>query len=167
MTEKKKKTIEKKDKQPEQKLLPFNPLMGSPVITPEGEVEQKVEMINEIETLAAINKQHLAVKRQQAELIVDNKKLDTAIKTADSIDKIIEVVAKADVLERVADNIETPYDMNQMAQAAERLSNTLNLLMKPNVMDEFGNKKRHKINFMFKSNGPVQVAAQVHVSDDD
>lgn len=173
MTEKKKKTTKKEDNKAiegeiiENELLPFNPLIENPTISVEEEVERKVEMIEDIETLAAINKQHLAAKRQQAELIVDNKKLDTAIKTVDTVDKIIESVAQADVLERVTENINTPQDMKYMTEAAERLTKTLKNLMNPNVADEFGNRKHHKINFMFKSDGPVQVAAQVHVSDDD
>ncbi len=44
-------------------------------------------MITEIESLAQINKQQLAVKRQQVELEVDNKKLDTAKKQSEQLKK--------------------------------------------------------------------------------
>lgn len=44
-------------------LLPVNPLLHSPVITVNDENEQKIEIINEIESLATINKQQLAVRR--------------------------------------------------------------------------------------------------------
>jgi DNA repair exonuclease SbcCD ATPase subunit len=130
------------------------------------EIEQKVEAINEIESLAEINKQQLAVRRARVELEVDNKKLDTAKKAIDNIEKIIDAVSSAEVLERVTKNIKTPMDMKMMAEAAERLTNTLNNLMKPGVADEFGNKKKHKINFMFKSSGPVQAAIQIDNSED-
>lgn len=138
-------------------LLSYNPLMTSPSISINDETEQKVQMINEIETLADINKQQLMAKRQQAELLVDNKKLDTAIKTIDAVDKIINAVIEEDVLVRVTENIKTPMDLKMMAEAAERLTGTLKNLMNPNVADEFGNRKHHKINMMFKGQGAVQI----------
>lgn len=148
-----------------EELLPFNPLLGIQSISVNDETEQKIEMINEIESLADINKQHLAVKKQQTELLVDNKKYDTALKTIDTIDKIINAVADEDVLERVKQNINTPQDLKYMAEATDKLTSTLKNLMNPNVADEFGGKKKHKINFMFKSNGPVQAAVQVETDD--
>lgn len=150
----------------QKELLPVNPLLEDPAIDPNDEIEMKVQAIHEIESLAELNKQQLMVKRQQVELEVDNKKLDTAKKTVTTLEKIIDSVANEEVLERVAKNIKTPQDMKYMAEAAEKLSHTLKGLMNPNVADEFGNKKRHKINFMFKSNGPVQAAVQVDTSDD-
>ena len=150
----------------EETLLPVNPLMQSPVISPTDETGMKVAAINEIETLAELNKQQLMIKRQKVELEVDNKKLDTAKKTVATLEKIIDSVSKEDVLERVANNIKTPQDMKYMAEAAEKLSHTLKGLMNPNVADELGNKKKQKINFMFKSSGTVQGAIQIDNSDD-
>jgi hypothetical protein len=147
-----------------------NPLAGADTqaleISPSQELEQKVELINDIESLTTLNKQALSVKRQQIEMQVEEKKLDTAKKTADSIEKIINAVGSADVLEKVTKNIKTPMDMKMMAEAAERLTNTLKNLMNPNMLDGMGTKKHQKINFMFKSSGPVEVAAQVDASDD-
>ena len=171
---KKKTTTKKADKEKaidakiieETTLLPENPLMASRVMSPNDELETKVALVNEIESIATLNKQQLMVKRQQVELEVDNKKLDTALKTISTVDKIIESVANEQVLERVAKNIKTPQDMKYMAEAAEKLTGTLRNLMNPNVMDEFGNKKRTKINFMFKSSGAVQAAVQVDTSND-
>ena len=147
-------------------LLPVNPLLQSPVITVNDETEQKIDMINEIESLATINKQRLAVRRERVELEVDNKKLDTAKKTIGAIEKIIDSVLNEDTLERVTKSIETPMDMKFMAEAAERLTNTLKNLMNRNSVDEFGTKKKQKINFMFKSTGTVQGAIQIDNSDD-
>ncbi len=169
-TYKKKNTAKPVEVLDKQGLLPVNPLLQpnqhQSVITVNDEIEQKVELVNEIESLAEINKQALMARRQRVELEVENKKLDAAKKTIDSIDKIINAVADEEVLERVAKKIQTPTDMNMMAQAAERLSNTLRNLMNPNMLDGMGTKKRQKINFMFKSSGPVQAAVQVDTSDD-
>jgi hypothetical protein len=130
------------------------------------EVEEKVQLISEIESLAEINKQALAARRQTVEIEVEGKKLETAMKTIDSIDKIISAVSSEEVLERVIKKIKTPMDMKMMAEAAERLTNTLKNLMNPNTLDGYGTKKKQKINFMFKSNGPIQAAVQIDNSDD-
>ena len=138
------------------------------VISPSQETEQKIEIINNIESLTELAKQELSAKRQKIELQVENKKLDTAKKTIDSIEKIINAVSDTEVLERVTKNIRTPMDMKMMAEAAERLTSTLKGLMNSNMADDMGNKKRQKINFMFKSNGSsIQGAIQVDNSNDD
>jgi len=136
------------------------------MISPRQELEQKIDMLTEIDSIATITKQQLSIRRQRVELEVENKKLDTAKKTIDNIEKIIDAVSSAEVLERVTKNINTALDMKLMAEAAERLTNTLRGLMNSNVLDDMGTKKRQKINFMFKSSGPVQVAAQIDTSDD-
>ncbi len=135
-------------------------------ISPTQELGQKIDMINEIESLTILAKQQLSAKRQQIELEVETKKLEAANKTIDNIQKIIEAVSKTEVLERVTKSINTPLDMKLMAEAAERLTNTLRGLMNPNVLDDMGTKKKLKINLMFKSSGPVQGAVQVATSDD-
>lgn len=151
---------------PATELLPVNPLLQPPVITVNDETETKVQIIEEIESLAQLNKQQLEVKRQQIELEVDNKKLDTAKKTVRAVERIIDAVLSENTLERVSANIKTPMDMKFMADAAEKLSVTLKNLMNRNSIDELGTKKKQKINFMFKSSGAVQGVIQVDNSDD-
>ena len=147
-----------------------NPLLAEMsndlIVSPGQELDHKINMLNEIDSIATITKQQLGIRRQRVELEVENKKLDTATKTIDSIEKIIDAVSDATVLKEVTNNIKTPLDMKLMAEAAERLTNTLKGLMNSNVADELVNKKRTKINFMFKSSGPVQGAIQIDNSDD-
>jgi len=163
-TKSKAKTEEKKE------LLPYNPLLAMnqqpQPITVVEETEKKVEIISEIESLAEITKQQLSMRRQRVELEVENKKLDVAKTTIDNIEKIINAVSDAKVLEEVTKNIKKPLDMKLMAEAAEKLTNTLKQLMNPNVLDEIGTKKKQKINFLFKSSGHVQAAIQVDASND-
>ena len=136
------------------------------IISPGMELEQKIDMLTEIDSIATITKQQLSIRRQRVELEVENKKLDTARKTIDNIEKIIDMVSSTEVLDRVKDNIKNPLDLKLMAEAAERLTSTLRGLMNSNVLDEMGTRKKQKINFMFKSSGPVQVAAQIDTSDE-
>lgn len=135
-------------------------------ISPAVEMEQKIALVEDIESITELNKQALSVKRQQIEIQVEEKKLETARKTVDSIEKIINAVSSTEVLEKVTKNIKTPMDMKMMAEAAERLTNTLKNLMNPNTLDAIGTKKKKKINFMFKSSGPIQAAVQIDNSDD-
>lgn len=136
-------------------------------ISPGTELEEKVALIGEIESLAVLTKQQLSLKREQVQLEVDNKKLDTAKKTIGAVEKIIDAVMNAKTLETVAENIKTPMDMKFMAEAADKLATTLKNLMSGSALDEMGNKKKQKINFMFRSSGPVQGAIQIDNSNDD
>lgn len=148
----------------ENKLLE-NPLLQSQVIEPQTELETKIALVNEIESIATLNKQQLMIKRQQVELEVDNKKLDVAKKTISNVEKIMEAVSNTDVIERVTENINTAQDLKYMAEAAEKFSNTLKNLLNPSVADEFGGRKRTKIFASFQtSNGDT---ASIGVSVDD
>ena len=160
--------MENKNSEKQQKIQAVdNPLAFSQpktkVISPSEEIEQKVQAVTEIESLAEINKQQLSVRRQRVELEVENKKLDTAKKTIDSIEKIIHAVSDEEVLSRVTKKINTPADMRMMAEAAERLTNTLKNLMNPTLQDEFGNRKRTKIMAAFQapSGEKMMISAEV------
>ncbi len=131
------------------------------------EIEQKVEMINDIESLAEINKQQLAVRRERVALELDNKKLDVAKTILDGIEIIADEIIKPETIQKIMNKPDlTAMDLKFLAESMDRMATVLNNMMKPNVADEFGTKKRHKINFMFKSNGPVQAAVQVDTADD-
>lgn len=131
------------------------------------EIEQKVEAINEIESLAELNKQKLAVRREKVALEIDNKKLDVAKTILDGIEIIADEIVKPETIQKIMNKPElTAMDLKFLAESMDRMATVLNNMMKPNVADEFGNRKKHKINFMFKSNGPVQAAIQVDTSDD-
>lgn len=126
------------------------------------EIEEKVQLMNEIESTSEILKQNLSIKRQQIELEVENTKLDTGKKVMDAALKLTDKVLNE------YDNvkIKTALDLKLTAEAIERLTNANKSLMNPNTLDAEGNKKRHKINFMFKSNGPIQAAIQIDNSDE-
>ena len=85
----------------EEGLLPFNPLMGSPIISVDDENEQKIELIQEAESLAVLNKQVLEAKQRETELIVDNKKLDAAKKLIDGINAVADKAFDEDTIRRV------------------------------------------------------------------
>ncbi len=147
------------------KIFKENPLVAPRKISVSDETEQRVELIENIESLAVLNRQELAMKRQRCELITDNKKLDAAKKIMDNFDSLLEVVLDPKVLQVVKDNIKKPLDIKLLAEAMEKLIKTHSMLMNPNVADEIGTKKRHKINFMFRSSGPAQAAVQIETDD--
>lgn len=131
------------------------------------EIEQKVQAITEIESLAEINKQQLAVRRERVSLELDKKKLDVAKTILEGIEIIADEIVKPETIQKIMNKPElTAMDLKFLAESMDRMATVLNNMMKPNVADEFGNKKKHKINFMFKSSGSVQAAVQIDTSDD-
>lgn len=131
------------------------------------ELEQKIEMVNEIESLAELNKQVLAVKREKVSLEIDSRKLDVAKTVLEGIEIIADEIVKPETIQKIMSNPKlTAMDLKFLAESMDRMATVLNNLMRPNVADELGNRKKHKINFMFKSSGPVQAAIQVDTSND-
>lgn len=148
-------------------LLPVNPLLGSNVITVDDENEQKVELIEEAQSLSVLNKEVLEVKRRQVELQVDNKKLDAANKLIDGINIVADKALNEDTITRIIsqENL-TPQDLKYMAEAMEKMSNTLKALMNPSVQDEYGNRKRTKIIAQFQTQSGDRASIGVDIGGD-
>ena len=158
--------MSKKDKPIKQELLPVNPLMGSQVITVDDENNTKVELIEEAQSIATLNKQVLAAKQRETELIVDNRKLDAAKKLIEGINAVADKALNEDTIARILDQEDLkPMDLKFMAESMEKMSNTLKSLMNPSVADEFGNRKRTKIVAQFQS--PSGERASIGVEMDD
>ena len=136
-------------------LLPYNPLLDAPQvlrpINPDDENEQKAELIEQTESLAVLNKQVLEAKRREIELIVDNKKLEAARKTADNLENILDILSDKTVLEAVKENTKKPLDYKLVSEAGVKQSEILKNLMNPSVQDEFGKRKRTKIVAAFQT----------------
>lgn len=147
-------------------LLPFNPLMGSQVISIDDENDQKIELIEEAESLAVLNKQVLEAKQRETELIVDNKKLDAAKKLIDGINAVADKALSQETLEKIImkDDL-TPMDLKFMAESMDKMANTLKSLMRPSVQDEYGGRKKTKIMAQFRS--PDGTTASIGVAMDD
>lgn len=147
-------------------LLPENPLVASPVITLEDENEQKAELIEEVQSLAVLNKEVLEVKRRQVELQVDNKKLDAANKLIDGINIVADKALNEDTILKVLSREDlTPQDFKFMAEAMDKMSNTLKSLMNPSVQDEFGNRKRTKIIAQFQTQNGDKASIGVSIDN--
>lgn len=158
--------MSKKDKSIKQELLPVNPLMRSQVISVDEENNTKVELIEEAQSIATLNKQVLAAKQRETELIVDNRKLDAAKKLIEGINAVADKALDKDTISKILDqeNLK-PMDLKFMAESMEKMSNTLKSLMNPSVADEFGNRKRTKIVAQFQS--PSGEKASIGVEMDD
>ena len=147
-------------------LLPYNPLLQSPVITVDDENEQKMELIEQTESLAELNKNVLEAKRRQVELIVDNKKLDAAQKLIDGINVVADKALSPDTIARIIEKDDlTPQDLKYMSESMEKMANTLKSLMNPSVQDEFGNRKRTKIMAHFRTPSGDSASIGVDIGD--
>ena len=151
----------------EEGLLPFNPLMGSPIISVDDENEQKIELIQEAESLAVLNKQVLEAKQRETELIVDNKKLDAAKKLIDGINAVADKAFDEDTIRRVMSKEDlNPQDFKFMADAMSKMSDTLKSLMNPSVQDAYGNRKRTKIVAEFRTQNGERMTMGVDMDKD-
>lgn len=150
----------------ENTLLPFNPLMASPMISVDDENNMKGELIEEAQSLAVLNRQVLEAKQRETELIVDNRKLDAAKKLIEGINLVADTALSKEAIEKMLsqDNLK-PMDLKFMAESMEKMANTLKSLMNPSVADEFGNRKRTKIVAQFQSATGEKTSIGVEMND--
>lgn len=149
-------------------LLPFNPLMSSPTISVDDENNMKAELIEEVQSLAALNKQVLEAKQRETELIVDNKKLDAAKKLIDGINTVADKALSPETLKKIIEKDDlNPMDLKFMAEAMDKMANTLKSLMKPSIQDEYGNRKRTKIVAQFQTPSGERASIGVSIDNDD
>lgn len=147
-------------------LLSYNPLMGNLAMTTDNELEIKHELIEEVQSIAVLNKQVLDAKRKQVELEVDNKKLDAANKLIDGINIVADKALNEETINKMLDKENlNPMDLKFMAEAMEKMSNTLKSLMNPSVADEYGNRKRTKIVAQFQSPSGEKTSIGVEMND--
>lgn len=171
MTKKKKKTTEDieviEGEIVDKNLLPFNPLVANPVISVDDENEQKIELIEEAQSLATLNKDVLEAKRRQVELSVDNKKLDAAEKLIDGINQVADKALNEDTIRQVLSKEDlSPMDFKFMADAMDKMSKTLKDLMNPSVQDAYGNRKRTKIVAEFRTQSGERATIGVDLDND-
>lgn len=150
----------------EEGLLNYNPLTASPVISIDDENNMKGDLIEEVQSLAVLNKQVLQAKQRETELIVDNRKLDAAKKLIEGINVVADKALDPVNIARMLDQEDLkPQDLKFMAESMEKMSNTLKSLMNPSIADEFGNRKRTKIVAQFQ--GPSGEKTSIGVEMDD
>ncbi|HHX62340.1 MAG TPA: hypothetical protein GX707_16755 [Epulopiscium sp.] len=165
MTEKKKTA---KKNEAEQELLPFNPLMGNMVVSTDEENEQKLELIEQTQSLAELNKEVLEVKQRQTELIVDNRKLDAATKLIEGINTVADRAFDEETLTKIFEKEDlTPMDLKFMAESMDKMANTLKSLMRPSVQDEYGGRKKTKIVAQFQTQSGERASIGVSIDNDD
>ncbi len=152
----------------ENSLLTENPLISSPVISVDDENEQKFELIEEVQSLAVLNKEVLEAKRRQVELQVDNKKLDAANKLIDGINIVADKALNPMLIQKILSQPDlTPQDLKFMAEAMNKMSDTLKSLMNPSVQDEYGNRKRTKIIAQFQTQSGEKASIGVSIDNNN
>lgn len=152
----------------EESLLPFNPLVSPPTISVDDENNMKDELIEEVQSLAVLNKQVLEVKQRETELIVDNKKLDAAKKLIDGINAVADKALSEETLTKILEKEDlSPMDLKFMAESMDKMANTLKSLMKPSIQDEYGNRKRTKIVAQFQTPSGERASIGVSIDNED
>ena len=164
MTEKKKTA---KKNEAEQELLPFNPLMGNMVVSTDEENEQKLELIEQTQSLAELNKEVLEVKQRQTELIVDNRKLDAAKKIIEGINLLSDKALDPVLISKMMSDDIKPLEYKMIIESIQKLSMTLKDVIRPSVADEYGNRKRTKIMAQFQTPSGEKISMGVAIDNDD
>lgn len=169
-TKKTTKPTTKKDKvfKPEVVEMPtkslINPLMNpNTMITPTQEVEEKLTLMQDIDSITTLNKQLLAAKREKTQLQIQNRALDEANRTMDAMVQIMDVLLDESVMNKVKSNIETARDVKELAVAYGIMADKLKELQGDNVLEDMGSKKRMKISVAFQNDSGEKAGVQVEV----
>lgn len=168
--QKPKATLEARDAEiVKDELLPYNPLVQKPIapITPEEESEQKVQLIEETESLVALNEHKLKAEQKKAKLEIELKKIKASKKLTDAINNLIDIGVSEEVLTRVVKNVEKPFDLKLLSDALKNFTDTRNKNMDALIHDEFGRRKKTKIMAAFRTQSGEQMMMSVETPDND
>ena len=151
----------------EGELLPYNPLVQKPIvpITPEEEAEQKIQLIEETESLVELNEQNLKAKQRQAKLEIELKKIKTAKDLTKAMEDLIDIGVSQEVLNRVVDNIKTPFDLKQFSDALKNFNETRDKNMESLINDEFGRRRKTKIMAAFRTRAGEEMMLSAELPD--
>jgi hypothetical protein len=151
----------------EDDLLPYNPLVQKPIvpITPEEEAEQKIQLIEETESLVELNEQNLKAKQRQAKLEIELKKIKTAKDLTKAMEDLIDIGVSQEVLNRVVDNIKTPFDLKHFSDALKNFNETRDKNMESLINDEFGRRRKTKIMAAFRTRAGEEMMLSAELPD--
>ena len=150
----------------EDDLLPYNPLIHKPItITPEEESEQKIQLIEETESLVELNEQNLKAKQRQAKLEIELKKIKTAKDLTKAMEDLIDIGVSQEVLNRVVDNIKTPFDLKHFSDALKNFNETRDKNMESLINDEFGRRRKTKIMAAFRTRAGEEMMLSAELPD--
>ena len=150
----------------EDDLLPYNPLIHKPItITPEEESEQKVQLIEETESLVELNEQNLKAKQRQAKLEIELKKIKTAKDLTKAMEDLIDIGISEEVLNRVVNNIKTPFDLKHFSDALKNFNETRDKNMESLINDEFGRRRKTKIMAAFRTRAGEEMMLSAELPD--
>lgn len=150
----------------EDDLLPYNPLIHKPItITPEEESEQKIQLIEETESLVELNEQNLKAKQRQAKLEIELKKIKTAKDLTKAMEDLIDIGISEEVLNRVVNNIKTPFDLKHFSDALKNFNETRDKNMESLINDEFGRRRKTKIMAAFRTRAGEEMMLSAELPD--
>lgn len=151
----------------EDELLPYNPLVQNPIapINPEEESEQKIQLIEETESLVELNEQNLKAKQRQAKLEIELKKIKTAKDLTKAMEDLIDIGISEEVLNRVVDNIKTPFDLKHFSDALKNFNETRDKNMESLINDEFGRRRKTKIMAAFRTRAGEEMMLSAELPD--
>ena len=151
----------------EAELLPYNPLLQRPafVIDPEDETDQKVQLMEETDSLVELNEQNQKAKQRKARLEIELGKIKAAKDLTKLIDRFIEVGFTEDVVLKVIANTEKALDLKHLSDALKNFTEARNNNMENLINDEFGRRRKTKIMAAFRTRSGEEAVMSMELPD--
>lgn len=148
-------------------LLPYNPLVESHAISVDDENEQKLEIIEQTQSLAKLNENMLKVEQQKANLEIELKKIGTSKKLTYIIDNLVDLGLTEEVLSSVIDNIQKPHDFKLYTEALKNLTEIRDKNAKSLNRDDEGRRRRTKITAEFQTQFGERSSIEVDINNNN
>jgi hypothetical protein len=120
-------------------------------ISPGQEAEQKVEIIEEVQSLAVLNEQKLKAEQQKARLEIEVEKLRSSRNLSKAINSLIDLGLSEEILSGITRNLKTALDLKLYSEAIKNFTEARNKNADSIMQDEFGGRKKTKIMAAFQT----------------
>jgi len=119
---------------------------------PQGqEIEGKIELMEEVQSLAVLTDGKLKAEQQKAKLEIEIEKLKASKSLSKVINSLIDLGLSEEVLKVVVVNIKTPFDLKLYSEAIKNFTEARNKNADSIMMDENGGRKKTKIMAAFQT----------------
>jgi tRNA nucleotidyltransferase/poly(A) polymerase len=134
-------------------------------ISPGQEAEQKVEIIEEVQSLAVLNEQKLKAEQQKARLEIEVEKLRSSRNLSKAINSLIDLGLSEEILSGITRNLKTALDLKLYSEAIKNFTEARNKNADSIMQDEFGGRKKTKIMAAFKAPTGEQMMIAAELPD--
>jgi hypothetical protein len=115
------------------------------------EIEGKVELMEEVQSLAELTDGKLKAEQQKAKLEIEIEKLKASKSISKVINSLIDLGLSEEILLGIAGNLKTALDLKLYSEAIKNFTEARNKNADSIMMDENGGRKKTKIMAAFQT----------------